>query len=212
MVVQGLGLVMLTDWLFKFIRAAKATENRRMDFPISGTHINPLWLMGAGLIVGMLGGFFGVGGSFLAGPALFAFGVPMNFVVGTDMAHIVGKSIVAARNHWKLGNVDFKLGPFMVIGTIPGVETGAQGIQFLKLPWQMSSTRWSPSLSSSCWFVSRPLVAWESLTTLGMAQGPHSQKISFRRLHQGQQRRRLRLCRFRQTSAPHGNATHAHPA
>ena len=103
-----------------------------MLFPISGAHINPLALMGCGLVIGLLGGFFGVGGSFLAGPALFAFGVPMNFVIGTDMAHIVGKSIVAARQHRKLGNVDMKLGLLMVIGTIPGVEIGAQGIQWLK--------------------------------------------------------------------------------
>jgi hypothetical protein len=73
-----------------------------------------------------------VGGSFLAGPALFAVGVPMNFVVGTDLAHIVGKSIVAARKHRTLGNIDIKLGLIMVVGTIAGVEAGAQLIQFLK--------------------------------------------------------------------------------
>jgi uncharacterized membrane protein YfcA len=73
-----------------------------------------------------------VGGSFLAGPALFAAGVPMNFVVGTDLAHIVGKSIVAAKRHRALGNVDMKLGALMVIGTIAGVEAGAQLIQYLK--------------------------------------------------------------------------------
>ena len=88
--------------------------------------------MGAGLVIGLLGGFFGVGGSFLAGPALFAFGVPMNFVVGTDLAHIVGKSVAAARRHSTLGNIDFKLGMLMAVGTIPGVEAGAQGSQFLK--------------------------------------------------------------------------------
>ena len=103
-----------------------------MTFAISGTHIDPLYLMGIGFVVGILGGFFGVGGSFLAGPALFAVGVPMNFVVGTDLAHIVGKSIVAARKHRTLGNVDFKLGGIMVIGTIAGVEAGAQVIQWLK--------------------------------------------------------------------------------
>jgi hypothetical protein len=73
-----------------------------------------------------------VGGSFLAGPALFGFGVPMNFVVGTDLAHIVGKSIVAAKKHRALGNIDLRLGGIMVIGTIAGVETGAQFIQALK--------------------------------------------------------------------------------
>src|SRR3989442_2711231 len=103
-----------------------------MLFLISGTHIDPIYLVAIGFIVGMLGGFFGVGGSFLAGPALYAVGVPMNFVVGTDLAHIVGKSIVAAKKHSALGNVDMKLGMAMVLGTIMGVETGAQAIEYFK--------------------------------------------------------------------------------
>jgi uncharacterized membrane protein YfcA len=103
-----------------------------MDFLISGTHINPVYLIVIGFIVGICGGFFGVGGSFLAGPALFAFGVPMNFVVGTDLSHIVGKSIVAAKKHRALGNVDIKLGLIMAFATIIGVESGAQIIQQLK--------------------------------------------------------------------------------
>src|ERR1700756_4202266 len=103
-----------------------------MTFPISGVHIDSLYLIGVGFIVGVLGGFFGVGGSFLAGPALFGVGVPMNFVVGTDLAHIVGKSIVAARKHRSLGNIDLRLGGIMVVGTIAGVEVGAQMIQALK--------------------------------------------------------------------------------
>ncbi len=103
-----------------------------MDFLISGTHIVPVYLIGIGFIIGILGGFFGVGGSFLTGPALFAFGMPMNFVVGTDLAHIVGKSIVASMKHRTLGNIDIKLGMIMVVGTIIGVETGAQAIQYLK--------------------------------------------------------------------------------
>src|ERR1019366_5396491 len=57
---------------------------------------------------------------------------PMNFVVGTDLAHIVGKSIVAAKTHRVLGNVDIKLGLIMALGTIGGVECGAQMIQRLK--------------------------------------------------------------------------------
>jgi uncharacterized protein len=103
-----------------------------MDFLISQTHILPVYLVGVGFIIGILGGFFGVGGSFLAGPALYAFGMPMNFVIGTDLAHIVGKSIVAAKKHRTLGNVDIKLGMIMVLGTVVGVEIGAQGIQYLK--------------------------------------------------------------------------------
>jgi uncharacterized protein len=103
-----------------------------MYFPISGVHLNPIYLVLVGFVIGILGGFFGVGGSFLTAPALFAAGLPMNFVVGTDLAHIVGKSIVAARTHRVLGNIDLKLAAIMVIGTIAGSETGVQAIEILK--------------------------------------------------------------------------------
>jgi uncharacterized membrane protein YfcA len=103
-----------------------------MFFPISGATLDPIYLVLIGFVIGVLGGFFGVGGSFLTAPALFAAGLPMNFVVGTDLAHIVGKSIVAAKTHRVLGNIDLKLAAIMVIGTIAGAETGVQAIESLK--------------------------------------------------------------------------------
>src|SRR6476646_9374001 len=103
-----------------------------MFFPISGVTLDPIALILIGFVIGVLGGFFGVGGSFLTAPALFALGMPMNFVVGTDLAHIVGKSIVAAKTHRVLGNIDLKLAAIMVIGTIAGSETGVQTIEILK--------------------------------------------------------------------------------
>jgi uncharacterized protein len=103
-----------------------------MTFPISQAHLNPVILVVVGFIVGVCGGFFGVGGSFLAGPALFGLGLPMNFVVGTDLAHLVGKSLVAARRHFLLGHIDFKFAFLMMIGTLPGVELGARGFEQLK--------------------------------------------------------------------------------
>jgi uncharacterized membrane protein YfcA len=103
-----------------------------MYFPIADVTVNPVLLMSVGFLVGILGGFFGVGGGFLAGPMMFWTGVPMNFVVGTDLAHMTGKSIVAARRHRALGHVDLKLGLFMVVGTIVGVEIGARIIEALQ--------------------------------------------------------------------------------
>ncbi|MBV8213343.1 MAG: sulfite exporter TauE/SafE family protein [Verrucomicrobia bacterium] len=103
-----------------------------MFFPISGVHINPLLLGILGLVIGILGGFFGVGGSFLSGPSLFSLGMPYNFVVGTDLIHIVGKSIVAARQHRILGHIDLKLATVMVAGTLVGSETGVDAIEALK--------------------------------------------------------------------------------
>jgi uncharacterized membrane protein YfcA len=103
-----------------------------MYFPIADVTVNPILLMSVGFLVGILGGFFGVGGGFLAGPMMFWTGVPMNFVVGTDLAHMTGKSIVAARRHRALGHVDLKLGAFMIAGTVVGVEIGARIIEALQ--------------------------------------------------------------------------------
>lgn len=103
-----------------------------MEFPISGVVVNPFLLAGIGFIVGILGGFFGVGGGFLAAPMMFWLGVPMNFVVGTDLAHMTGKSMVAARRHRSLGHVDVKLGVLMIVGTVVGVEIGARIIERLE--------------------------------------------------------------------------------
>lgn len=103
-----------------------------MHFPVSDVIVNPLFLAGVGFLVGLLGGFFGVGGGFLAGPMMYLVGVPMNFVVGTDLAHMTGKSIVAARRHRTLGHVDIKLGLLMVMGTVPGIEIGARIIERLE--------------------------------------------------------------------------------
>jgi uncharacterized protein len=110
-----------------------------MFFPISHSHIDPLYLVVVGFVIGILGGFFGVGGSFIAGPALRLMGVDWNYAVGTDLAHIVGKSIVAAKKHRTLGNVDLKLGMIMALGTIGGAEGGAQLIQALKRAGNVNS-------------------------------------------------------------------------
>jgi uncharacterized membrane protein YfcA len=103
-----------------------------MFFPISHIYVSPIYLVVVGFLIGVLGGFFGVGGSFIAGPALRLVGVEWNFAVGTDLAHIVGKSVVAAKRHRALGNVDLRLGLIMALGTIGGAEVGAQLIEVFK--------------------------------------------------------------------------------
>jgi uncharacterized membrane protein YfcA len=103
-----------------------------MFFPISHAYVSPIYLVVVGFLIGVLGGFFGVGGSFIAGPALRLVGIDWNFAVGTDLAHIVGKSVVAAKRHRALGNVDLRLGLIMALGTIGGAEVGAQLIEVFK--------------------------------------------------------------------------------
>src|SRR6266850_7120511 len=143
-----------------------------MFFPISNAHISPIYLVVVGFIIGILGGFFGVGGSFIAGPALRLMGVNWNYAVGTDLAHIVGKSIVAARQHRTLGNVDLKLGLIMAIGTIGGAEAGAQLIQALKRAGNVNQV---VSIVSIAVYLSiSSFMIWESRKTLRLHPGKTS--------------------------------------
>lgn len=99
--------------------------------PIAERDFNALILIAIGFSVGVLGGFFGVGGAWVVTPALNIFGFPMAYAIGTDLAHIFGKSIVATAKHRKMGNVDFKLGIWSIIGSVIGVEAGAQSVMIL---------------------------------------------------------------------------------
>ena len=143
-----------------------------MFFPISGADIHPMYLVTIGFLIGVMGGFFGVGGSFIAGPALRAIGLDWNFAVGTDLAHIVGKSVVAAKRHRALGNVDLRLGLIMAVGTIGGAECGAQLIEMLKRAGNVNVV---VSFVSIAVYVSiSTFMVWESRKTLVMqrAAGP----------------------------------------
>jgi len=86
----------------------------------------------------------------------------------------VGKSIVAARRHRILGNVDIKLGMIMVAGTIAGVESGAQLIELLKRRMQID---W---IVGSCFvvilFLISGFMAWESWKT--MRQRPKAKGVN----------------------------------
>jgi uncharacterized membrane protein YfcA len=91
-------------------------------------------------------------------------GVDWNYAVGTDLAHIVGKSIVAARHHRTLGNVDFKLGLYMALGTIAGAEGGAQSIQALKRAGNVNTV--VSFVAIVVYFSIAVFMLWESQKTL----------------------------------------------
>ena len=92
-----------------------------MLFPIAEVVVNPFLLVLLGLIVGILSGFFGVGGGFLITGGLLVLGVPPVFAVGTGLTLIMGSSIINTLKHRSLGHLDLKLGLLMVIGTIPAL-------------------------------------------------------------------------------------------
>jgi uncharacterized protein len=100
--------------------------------PISGVDIFWPGLIILGLGVGIIGAFFGMGGAWMVTPGLNILGFPMAFAIGTDIAHMAGKSLISTMRHGKFGNVDYKLGCVMIIGTVVGFELGAQMIMWLE--------------------------------------------------------------------------------
>ncbi len=100
--------------------------------PIAGVQIFWPGLIILGVGVGIIGGFFGMGGAWMVTPGLNILGFPMAFAIGTDIAHMAGKSLVSTMRHGKFGNVDYRLGLIMLVGTVVGFEVGAQMIMKLE--------------------------------------------------------------------------------
>jgi uncharacterized membrane protein YfcA len=99
--------------------------------PVALTSINILVPVGLGLAVGLLSGLFGVGGGFLLTPLLIMFGIPSTVAAATDSNQIVAASTSGTYAHWKVGNVDFKMGIYLLIGGFLGGLVGVQAIKLL---------------------------------------------------------------------------------
>jgi len=88
--------------------------------------------VGFGLLIGVLFGFFGMGGSFLVTPALLVMGYPSRVAVGSGLAFVFGTSVIATLKHRDLGQVDYKLGVLMIAGTTAGIEVGKEIVLHLE--------------------------------------------------------------------------------
>src|SRR5512143_3738821 len=84
--------------------------------PVALTSINILIPVGLGLAVGLLSGLFGI---------------PATVAAATDSNQIVAASTSGTYAHWKVGNVDFKMGLILLAGGLVGGLIGVQGIKLL---------------------------------------------------------------------------------
>jgi hypothetical protein len=122
--------------------------------PIAGVRIFWPGLVILGFGVGIIGGFFGMGGAWMVTPGLNILGFPMAFAIGTDITHMAGKSLISTLRHSKFGNVDYRLGLIMVVGTVGGLELGARMIMWLERIGQIDLVvRW-------LYVVLLTLIAW----------------------------------------------------
>jgi uncharacterized membrane protein YfcA len=100
--------------------------------PIAELSVNIFLLLGLGGVVGLLSGIFGVGGGFLMTPILIFIGVPAPVAVGTEANQIVASSVSGVLAHWRRGNVDFKMGAYLLLGGLLGSSFGVWLFAFLR--------------------------------------------------------------------------------
>ncbi|WP_254862994.1 sulfite exporter TauE/SafE family protein [Halovivax gelatinilyticus] len=78
-----------------------------------------------GFMVGVLFGFFGMGGSFLVTPTLLILGYPASVAIGSGLAFYFGTSVIAVMKHYDIGQVDYKLGAILFVVLSVGIEIGS---------------------------------------------------------------------------------------
>jgi hypothetical protein len=100
--------------------------------PIAGISINILLLIGLGAMVGFMSGLFGVGGGFIMTPLMMMAGIPPAVAAASDSNQIVAGAASGAYAHWRLRNVDFKMGLLLLAGGLAGGTIGVQLVKVLR--------------------------------------------------------------------------------
>lgn len=100
--------------------------------PIAKYSNDLFFLLGMGGSVGFLSGLFGVGGGFLMTPLLIMIGIPPVVAAASDSNQIIGAATSGTFAHSRMGNVDFKMAIFILIGALVGGTCGVQIIKVLR--------------------------------------------------------------------------------
>lgn len=113
----GVGVLMM--------RQRSANENAlvRMTF----TNAMPMLarIVPTGLAVGVLSGFFGIGGGFLIVPGLmFATGMPIGLAIGSSLVAVAALGATTASSYTLSGLIDWKLVGWLVGGGVLGSVAG----------------------------------------------------------------------------------------
>jgi uncharacterized membrane protein YfcA len=85
----------------------------------------------AGLVVGVLFGLFGVGGSSFATPALGLLGVPGLVAVASPLPATIPAAIVGMVTYVRRRQVEWAVARWSIIGGIPGTVAGALGSRYV---------------------------------------------------------------------------------
>ncbi len=85
--------------------------------PIAHMDVNIALILFYGVLVGFLSGLVGVGGGFLITPLLIFTGIPPIVAVSSGAAQMAGTAAGASYIQWRYGNIDFRMGLILLIGS-----------------------------------------------------------------------------------------------
>ncbi len=92
-----------------------------------GKHGKTLKLAGAATAVGLLSGFFGIGGGFLIVPGLILpTGMPIISAIGSSLLSVGTFGLVTALNYARSGLLDWRVAGLYILGGIGGGWTGSR--------------------------------------------------------------------------------------
>jgi uncharacterized membrane protein YfcA len=100
--------------------------------PIARHSADVFLLLGLGGLVGAISGLFGVGGGFLMTPLLIMVGIPPTVAAASDSNQIIAAATSGAYAHYRMGNVDLKMGILLLLGNWVGGTLGVELIKYLR--------------------------------------------------------------------------------
>ncbi|MCK9919959.1 sulfite exporter TauE/SafE family protein [Microbacteriaceae bacterium K1510] len=109
------------------LRPRKSGSNPEIKLSSANVaHLLP-WLVGIGLLVGLLSGFFGIGGGFLVVPGLIAAtAMPLINAIGSSLVSVTAFGMTTAASYAVSGFVDWPLAGLFIVG---GAAGGFLGIR-----------------------------------------------------------------------------------
>ena len=108
--------------------------------PVASICLGLITLTGIGASIGLLSGLFGVGGGFLLTPVLMMIGIPATIAAASGSCQMVATSSSGVAAHFRMGNVDAKIGNFLLIGGLGGAALGVEAIKKLHAIGEASLT------------------------------------------------------------------------
>jgi uncharacterized membrane protein YfcA len=127
--IDGKQLLFLFGLLMVVVAVAMLTPraSRGGDPDVHLTPAIAVRLVGAGLAVGALSGFFGIGGGFLIVPALMlGAGLATINAVGTSLVSVGAFGLTTALSYAFAGMVDWRIAGFFILGGIAGGFAGTK--------------------------------------------------------------------------------------